>query len=130
MTAIIPLGKFECVPLTKAWPTEDGNFTPWLAGESVIGLLGEALGMELEVEAVEHWVGSFRYTRPWADRPQASRANPHIALFRQGVDPADPAQRQDLHAWMLDRMERFRRVFAKRIRALAPDVATEDAREE
>ncbi len=60
MSAVISLGKFERVPLTKAWPTEDGNFTPWLAGESVIGLLGEALGMELEVEAVEHWVGSFR----------------------------------------------------------------------
>jgi len=60
MSAIIPLGKFERVPLNSAWPTEDGNFTPWLAEPGVIGLLGEALGLELEVEAVEHWVGSFR----------------------------------------------------------------------
>jgi Domain of unknown function (DUF4268) len=60
MSAIITLGKFERVPLNTAWPTEDGNFTPWLAEPDVIGLLGETLGLELEVEAVEHWVGSFR----------------------------------------------------------------------
>jgi hypothetical protein len=60
MNSIIALGKFDRVPLTKAWPTEDGNFTPWLAEPSVIALLGDALGMELEIEAVEHWVGSFR----------------------------------------------------------------------
>ncbi|MBG0810807.1 DUF4268 domain-containing protein [Methylosinus sp. H3A] len=60
MNSIVTLGKFDRVPLTKAWPTEDGNFTPWLAEPAVIALLGDALGMELEVEAVEHWVGSFR----------------------------------------------------------------------
>jgi len=60
MTAIIPLGKFERVPLKDAWPTEDGNFTPWLAQPETIVLLGDALNVELEVEAVEHWVGSFR----------------------------------------------------------------------
>jgi Domain of unknown function (DUF4268) len=60
MSAVIELGKFERMPLTQAWPTEDSNFTPWLAGEQTIVLLGEALGMELEVEAVEHWVGAFR----------------------------------------------------------------------
>jgi hypothetical protein len=60
MAAIIPLGTFERVPLLDAWPTEDGNFTPWLAQADSIALLGEALSMELEVEAVEHRVGSFR----------------------------------------------------------------------
>lgn len=60
MTAVIPLGTFERVPLKDAWPTEDGNFTPWLAQTETISLLGDALNLELEVEAVEHWVGSFR----------------------------------------------------------------------
>jgi len=60
MSAIVSLGKFEMVKLTEAWPTEDGNFTPWLAGTETISLLGDALGLELEVEAVEHWVGPFR----------------------------------------------------------------------
>lgn len=60
MNSVIPLGTFEKVPLRTAWPTEDGNFTPWLAEPSSIAVLGEALSMELEVEAVERAVGSFR----------------------------------------------------------------------
>ncbi|MDR3416598.1 MAG: DUF4268 domain-containing protein [Nevskia sp.] len=60
MSSVIPLGTFEKVPLRTAWPTEDGNFTPWLAEATNIALLGGALGMELEVEAVERPVGSFR----------------------------------------------------------------------
>ena len=60
MAAIIPLGTFEQVQLRDAWPTEDGNFTPWLAQAETISLLGDELKFELEVEAVEHWVGSFR----------------------------------------------------------------------
>ena len=40
MTAIISLGTFVRVPLLEAWPTEDGNFTPWLAGAQAIALLG------------------------------------------------------------------------------------------
>ena len=60
MPAVIPLGTFEPVPLREAWPTEDENFTPWLAQPQNIALLGEALNIELEVEAVEHWVGPFR----------------------------------------------------------------------
>ena len=60
MPSVIPLGSFERVPLRSAWPTEDGNFTPWLALADNIALLGEALNVELEVEAVERWVGVFR----------------------------------------------------------------------
>jgi hypothetical protein len=57
MSAIIPLGIFERVTLTQAWPTEDRNFTPWLAEVANIKLLGQALDIELEVEAIEYWVG-------------------------------------------------------------------------
>ena len=60
MSAIIPLGSFDRVTLTEAWPTEDGNFTPWLAEPGNIKLLGEALDMELEVEEHEYLVGQFR----------------------------------------------------------------------
>jgi hypothetical protein len=60
MAAVIPLGSFIGVSLRDAWPTEDGNFTPWLAESEAIALLGETLGLELETEAVEHWVGPFR----------------------------------------------------------------------
>ena len=60
MSAVIPLGDFERVPLREAWPTEDGNFTPWLAQPETIKLLGSTLNLDLEVEAVEHFVGPFR----------------------------------------------------------------------
>lgn len=60
MKSVIELGQFVKVALTDAWPTEDGNFTPWLAEKPAIALLSDTLGMDLEVEAVEHWVGPFR----------------------------------------------------------------------
>jgi len=60
VSSIIALGKFERVPLKDAWPTEDGNFTPWLAEAENMARLGAELNMELEVEAVEQRVGSFR----------------------------------------------------------------------
>ncbi len=52
MSSIIALGKFERVPLKDAWPTEDGNFTPWLAEAENMARLGAELNMDLEVEAV------------------------------------------------------------------------------
>jgi hypothetical protein len=60
MAAVISLGTFEQVALREAWPTEDGNFTPWLAEPGNIALLGRALNMELETAATEQRVGSFR----------------------------------------------------------------------
>ena len=41
------------------WPDEAANFTPWLAEEANIALLGDAIGLELAVDGVEVTVGSF-----------------------------------------------------------------------
>ena len=54
------LGRLEKVDLRQVWQREDVHFTPWLAQADNIALLGEALGLELEVEAVEQSVGPFR----------------------------------------------------------------------
>ena len=54
------LGILEKVELRKAWKTEDRDFTPWLAQEENIHLLGSTLGLDLEVEAQEKEVGPFR----------------------------------------------------------------------
>ena len=54
------LGKLESVPLRDIWQTEGGDFTPWLAKEENLKLLGEAIVMELELEATEKNVGPFR----------------------------------------------------------------------
>lgn len=55
-----PLGRLKSVTLRDAWESESGDFTPWLAQEDNIALLGETIGVELEVEAQEKNVGPFR----------------------------------------------------------------------
>ena len=54
------LGRLEKVDLRNAWNSESTDFTPWLAEDDNIALLGEAIGIELELEARERNVGSFR----------------------------------------------------------------------
>ena len=54
------LGTLEPVQLRDIWQSESSNFTPWLAKEENIERLGKAIGIELEVQAVEEHVGSFR----------------------------------------------------------------------
>ncbi len=54
------LGRLEAVDLRQVWPREDDGFTPWLADEGNIQLLGDAIGVELEVEGIEQGVGPFR----------------------------------------------------------------------
>jgi hypothetical protein len=54
------LGKLRRVDLREVWDNEAGSFTPWLAREENIKLLGDAIGVELEVHAQEKDVGPFR----------------------------------------------------------------------
>ena len=54
------LERLTKVPLRDFWEDEAGDFTPWLADEENINLLGETIGVELEVEAQEKNVGPFR----------------------------------------------------------------------
>ena len=54
------LGKVQRVNVRDAWPNEANHFTPWLASEDGMELLQETLGMELEVEATEKFVGPFK----------------------------------------------------------------------
>ena len=53
------LGRLEQVPLRDIWTTEDRDFTPWLAQEENLKLLGDTIGIELELEAQEKEVGPF-----------------------------------------------------------------------
>lgn len=56
----IELSRLEPVELREVWPDEAQNFTPWLAEEENLILLGKTLDMELELEAQEIYVGDFR----------------------------------------------------------------------
>ena len=52
------LGTLQKNPVRDYWENEARDFTPWLADN--INLLGEEIGLDLEVEAQESSVGSFR----------------------------------------------------------------------
>lgn len=54
------LGKLHRMDLRNIWLSEPQDFTPWLAQEDNLKILGDALGIELELEAQERNVGPFR----------------------------------------------------------------------
>jgi len=53
------LGRLKRVELRKAWENEALHFTPWLAQAENLKLLGDAIGIDLELEAQEKSVGPF-----------------------------------------------------------------------
>jgi hypothetical protein len=54
------LGRLERVELRDIWLSEASDFTPWLARKENLDILGETLGIDLELEAQERPVGPFR----------------------------------------------------------------------
>jgi len=61
MTSQFQLGRLHKVKdIRTCWEKEDRDFTPWLAQDNNIQLLGDTIGLELEVEAQEKDVGPFR----------------------------------------------------------------------
>lgn len=54
------LGRLSRVELRDIWMSEATDFTPWLAREENLAILGETLGIDLEFEAQERAVGPFR----------------------------------------------------------------------
>lgn len=60
MTAPTALGRLERVSLRDVWRSESSDFTPWLARAENLAVLGDAIGLELELEAQEKEVGPFR----------------------------------------------------------------------
>ena len=54
------LSRLEEVDLNDIWETEPQHFTPWLAEEHNLNLLGDTLGLVLELHAVEYPSGEFR----------------------------------------------------------------------
>jgi len=55
----VELGRLVRVDLREAWQDEAAHFTPWLAQQENLELLGDALGIGLELEATEQSVGPF-----------------------------------------------------------------------
>lgn len=55
-----PIGRLKPVDIKASWPGEASDFTPWLAGDEPLLLLGDTLGLELEFVEAEKGVGPFR----------------------------------------------------------------------
>ena len=54
------LGRFEKVELREFWEDEAKDFTPWLFKDENIEILSEAIGIDIEIEGKEVYVGSFK----------------------------------------------------------------------
>lgn len=54
------LGQLESIELRSVWRRESEHFTSWLAEGANLSLLGQTLGLSLELEAQEQEVGPFR----------------------------------------------------------------------
>lgn len=55
------LGRLERIENLRAvWDNEAGDFTPWLAQEENLALLGETLSLDLALEGTERGVGPYR----------------------------------------------------------------------
>lgn len=57
--AICNLDQLNRIDLRKVWPNEARDFTKWLSVESNLNMLGNAIGIELELVETESSVGSF-----------------------------------------------------------------------
>ena len=57
--ATTDLGRLEPVNPQDVWPNEESDFTPWLADQANLAILGDALGRPLELVAREKAVGPY-----------------------------------------------------------------------
>ncbi len=56
---MIELGTLETVPVRDIWRDEAKDFTPWLADQGNLDLLGRAVGMKLQFAGMEESVGRY-----------------------------------------------------------------------
>lgn len=78
------LSKLKKVELRDVWLNEAEYFTPWLASEENIKLLGDTIGIDLEVESQEKDVGPFR-----ADILCKDTANDSWVLIENQLEKTD-----------------------------------------
>ena len=78
------LGRLERVDIREIWAHEALDFTPWLAKEENLKLLGDTIGIELELVAVEVAVGPFR-----ADILCKSKKGGYSVLIENQLEQSD-----------------------------------------
>lgn len=78
------LGRLQKIDLRSQWKNEGLDFTPWLAKEENIALLSETIGIELEVQSSEEFVGPFR-----ADILCVDTTDNHYVLIENQLEKTD-----------------------------------------
>ena len=79
------LGKIEKLDLRDIWANEASDFTPWLAKPENIKLLGDTIGIDLEVESQEKSVGAFRADILARDMNNSN----HYVLIENQLEPTN-----------------------------------------
>jgi hypothetical protein len=77
-------GTLKSVKLEIAWEHEAHDFTPWLASEENLNILGQTIGVDLELEAQEKNVGPFK-----ADLLCKDTMNDHWVLIENQLYSTD-----------------------------------------
>ncbi|GAB4575769.1 MAG: hypothetical protein Kow0077_28920 [Anaerolineae bacterium] len=78
------LGRLKRVDLRMVWNHEEHDFTPWLASEENLALLGDTIGLDLELDEREKAVGPFR-----ADIVCKDTANNTWVLIENQIERTD-----------------------------------------
>ena len=84
MPAFTALARLEPVDLRECWKNEATDFTRWLASEENTQLLGDTIGLELELESREKPVGPFQ-----ADLLYKSTADDSWVLVENQLERTD-----------------------------------------
>jgi len=72
------LGNQETSKVKSVWSHEERDFTPWLAEESHLSALSEALGMDYQLERIEVPVGPY-----WADIRAKDASGQYVVIENQ-----------------------------------------------
>ena len=81
------LARLEPVDVRKIWPNEEGNFTPWVASQEGLKLLGEWVGLSLTRGRSEVDIGRFRCDVVCDDA--SDPGNPSKVVIENQLGPSD-----------------------------------------
>ncbi|MEI7614374.1 MAG: DUF4268 domain-containing protein [Betaproteobacteria bacterium] len=74
----LKLGELKNLKLKSVWSHEERDFTPWLAEESHMAALSEAIGMDLQLDRIEVPVGPY-----WADILAKDASGEYVVIENQ-----------------------------------------------
>lgn len=86
-TTLVNIGQLEQVDVRSIWPSEDDHFTPWLANDEGLRLLGEWVGMRLTSGDSEVVIG--RYRADVVCNDDSDPRNPAKVVIENQLGPSD-----------------------------------------